>query len=114
VQTFDFLSLFATVIDRAVPVILLIASVATLTGNYLSKRFFEDCGLGLRARYLLAALMAVVGLAFAVGFHSPFASKMMIATLLVLSALALRTGARVKSVSMAAIASALLVAEAPI
>ena len=96
-HTFDLSSLVATVIDDVVPIILLIAAVATVTGNYASKCFFDACGLRLRARYRFAALMAVIGLAFAAGLLKTYASMAMIATLLILSALALRTGSKSSS-----------------
>ena len=104
-------SLVATVIDDVVPIILLIAAVVTVTGNYASKCFFEACGLGLRARYAFAVLMAVMALAFAVGLLTTYASMVMIAILVILSASALRTGSKSSSARMAAVATLLLITE---
>jgi hypothetical protein len=112
VHTFALSSLVATVIDDIVPIILLIGAVVTVTGNYASKCFFEACGLGLRARYHLAVLMAIMALAFAAGLPRTYASMVMIAILLTLSALALRTGSKSSSARMATVATLLLITEA--
>lgn len=107
----ELLSLVADAIDGVVPLVLLVASIVTLSGNYAAKRFFGACGLGLRERYLGAAVLGTVGLAFLVGFSKPSASTAMIAMLLILAALALRAGSKRESAASAAFATLLAAAE---
>ncbi len=109
--SFDFVSRAADAIDFLVPAVLIIASIATLTGNFAAKRFFGACGLGLRSRYRFAAIIGVVGLALALGLRSSSASIFLIAVLLVLSVLALRGGSNRSAATTSAIGSALLAAE---
>jgi len=110
-NSFDFVSRAAHAIDLLVPAVLIIASIATLAGNFAAQRFFGACGLGLRNRYRVAAMFGVVGVAFALGFRSASASTFMIALLLILSILALRAGSRRHAGTMLVIAAVLLTAE---
>lgn len=107
-ESVELVSLAAGAIGRAVPFVLLIAAIATLTGNFAAKRFFDRCGLRLRPRYWTAAGLGAAGLVLFAGFGRQHASTILIATLLILALLAWRAGSRRQSAVLTVLATALL------
>jgi hypothetical protein len=93
----DIITIFSApfvVLDAVLPVILLLVSALTLTGNFAIKCFFDGCGLDLRGRYLCGAAIGISGLVLITGLSSCHATTALIFMLTFLAGMAMRGGAR--------------------
>jgi hypothetical protein len=94
------------VIDASLPIVLIITSALTLTGNFAAKSFFDRCGLGLTGRYLCGGLIGLCGLVLVTGLSSCHATTALVLMLIVLAGMAMRGGAaRIAAANMVAAAT---------
>lgn len=84
---------FETAVENALPGVYLVLSLATLSGNFAIKCFFDRCGLDLYGRTLCGIAFAVCGLVLLTGLSSCHATTAIIAMLVFLAGMALRGGA---------------------
>jgi hypothetical protein len=81
-------------LDAALPIVLLLLSALTLTGNFAVKSFFDGCGLDLTGRYICGGLVGAAGLVLITGLSSCHATTALIFMLTFLAGMAMRGGAR--------------------
>lgn len=83
-----------TAVENSLPYVYLLVAIATLSGNFAIKSFFDNCGLGLYGRTLCGIGFAAAGLVLLTGLSSCHATTAIIAMLMVLAGMALHSGAR--------------------
>ena len=85
---------FEDAVELALPYLYLFLALAILAGNFAIKSFFDACGLDLYGRTLCGIALAVCGLTLLTGLSTCHATTAVIALLIFLAGMALRSGAR--------------------